>query len=113
MTCEVCPHHLFLTGDIAAERLGLNKSQVRPVLCTEEDRQALWDNLDIIDCFATDHAPHTIEEKTSEHPPPGFPGLETILPLLLTAVNEGKLTIEVCFACLLFSVVYFNLLIPI
>lgn len=94
VTCEVCPHHLFLTGDIASERLGPNKSQVRPVLCTEEDRQALWDNLDTIDCFATDHAPHTIEEKTSEHPPPGFPGLETILPLLLTAVNEGKLTIE-------------------
>ncbi|KAG8277028.1 hypothetical protein J6590_051929 [Homalodisca vitripennis] len=42
---------------------------------------------------ATD-TPHTLEEKTSERPPPGFPGLETMLPLLLTAVNEGKLTIE-------------------
>ncbi|KAL1140533.1 hypothetical protein AAG570_000463 [Ranatra chinensis] len=93
VTCEVCPHHLFLT-DCAKEKLGDNKSQVRPVLCGEEDRQALWDNLDIIDCFATDHAPHTVEEKSSENAPPGFPGLETILPLLLTAVNEGKLTIE-------------------
>jgi carbamoyl-phosphate synthase/aspartate carbamoyltransferase/dihydroorotase len=40
-------------------------------------------------------APHTVEEKTSEKVPPGFPGLETILPLLLTAIHEGKLTIEV------------------
>ncbi|XP_014278471.1 multifunctional protein r [Halyomorpha halys] len=94
VTCEVCPHHLFLTGDIAMRELGPNRSQVRPVLCSEEDRQALWNNLDIIDCFATDHAPHTVEEKSSDNAPPGFPGLETILPLLLTAVNEGKLTIE-------------------
>uniref|UniRef100_A0A0A9XYC9 CAD protein n=4 Tax=Lygus hesperus TaxID=30085 RepID=A0A0A9XYC9_LYGHE len=93
VTCEVCPHHLFLT-EKSAETMGANKAQVRPVLCSEEDRQALWDNLDVIDCFATDHAPHTIEEKTSDKPPPGFPGLETILPLLLTAVNEGKLTLE-------------------
>jgi len=40
-------------------------------------------------------APHTVEEKTSEKAPPGFPGLETILPLLLTAIHEGKLTLEV------------------
>lgn len=93
VTCEVCPHHLFLT-EKAVEVLGESKSQVRPVLCTEEDQQALWENLDVIDCFATDHAPHTLEEKTSEKPPPGFPGLETMLPLLLTAVHEGRLTVE-------------------
>ncbi|CAA9999745.1 unnamed protein product, partial [Nesidiocoris tenuis] len=93
VTCEVCPHHLFLTEQIK-DTLGEGKAQVRPVLCSEEDRQALWDNLDVIDCFATDHAPHTLEEKTSDRPPPGFPGLETVLPLLLTAVNEGKLTLE-------------------
>jgi carbamoyl-phosphate synthase/aspartate carbamoyltransferase/dihydroorotase len=55
---------------------------------------ALWENLDVIDCFATDHAPHTVEEKDSDYPPPGFPGLETILPLLLTAVSVGRLTIN-------------------
>jgi carbamoyl-phosphate synthase / aspartate carbamoyltransferase / dihydroorotase len=38
-------------------------------------------NLDVIDCFATDHAPHTLAEKDSDNPPPGFPGLETMLPL--------------------------------
>ncbi|XP_044257733.1 CAD protein-like, partial [Tribolium madens] len=93
ITCEVCPHHLFLsTEDI--KTLGVCKSQVRPVLMSLEDQQALWDNLHMIDCFATDHAPHTLEEKTSSNPPPGFPGLETILPLLLNAVNEKKLTVD-------------------
>jgi carbamoyl-phosphate synthase/aspartate carbamoyltransferase/dihydroorotase len=48
----------------------------------------------VIDCFATDHAPHTLAEKDSEDPPSGFPGLETILPLLLTAVHQGRLTID-------------------
>ncbi|XP_074041253.1 carbamoyl-phosphate synthetase 2, aspartate transcarbamylase, and dihydroorotase rudimentary isoform X1 [Leptinotarsa decemlineata] len=93
ITCEVCPHHLFLsTKDV--EKLGDKKSQVRPILVSPEDQQALWDNMNVIDCFATDHAPHTIEEKLSEKAPPGFPGLETILPLLLNAVNEGRLTID-------------------
>jgi len=41
-------------------------------------------------------APHTLDEKLSEAAPPGFPGLETVLPLMLNAVNEGRLTIEVC-----------------
>jgi carbamoyl-phosphate synthase/aspartate carbamoyltransferase/dihydroorotase len=50
--------------------------------------------MDVIDCFATDHAPHTLEEKDSDNPPPGFPGLETLLPLLLTAVSEKRLTID-------------------
>lgn len=93
VTCEVCPHHLFLsTEDI--ERLGFGRSEVRPVLCSPEDQQALWDNMEYIDVFATDHAPHTTEEKNSDTPPPGFPGLETILPLLLNAVDQGRLTLE-------------------
>jgi carbamoyl-phosphate synthase/aspartate carbamoyltransferase/dihydroorotase len=55
---------------------------------------ALWENLAVIDCFATDHAPHTQTEKDSPDPPPGFPGLETALPLFLTAVHEGRLTLD-------------------
>jgi len=92
VTCEVCPHHLFLsTNDL----MGLaGKGEVRPRLATLEDQQALWDNMDIIDCFATDHAPHTIEEKLGSASPPGFPGLETMLPLLLTAVSQGRLTLQ-------------------
>jgi carbamoyl-phosphate synthase/aspartate carbamoyltransferase/dihydroorotase len=58
------------------------------------DRDALWDNLDVIDCFATDHAPHTLEEKDSPDPPPGFPGLETAVGLFLRAVAEGRLSQE-------------------
>ncbi|XP_053678893.1 CAD protein [Anopheles nili] len=93
VTCEVCPHHLFLsTADL--DRLGASKAEVRPVLCSPEDQQALWDNLDVVDVFATDHAPHSREEKESSNPPPGFPGLETILPLLLTAVADGRLTLD-------------------
>ncbi|XP_055599660.1 CAD protein [Uranotaenia lowii] len=93
LTCEVCPHHLFLsTADL--DKIGHGKGEVRPVLCSPEDQQALWDNMDVIDVFATDHAPHTKDEKESAKPPPGFPGLETILPLLLNAVNEGKLQLD-------------------
>jgi carbamoyl-phosphate synthase/aspartate carbamoyltransferase/dihydroorotase len=93
VTCEVCPHHLFLSqNDIAS--LGGGRSEVRPKLATQADVSALWANLDVIDCFATDHAPHTLAEKDGENPPPGFPGLETILPLLLTAVSEGRLTLD-------------------
>lgn len=93
VTCEVAPHHLFLT-EVDLSILGEGKGQVRPVLVSPEDQKALWDNLDVIDCFATDHAPHTLEEKLSSKPPPGYPGLETMLPLLLTAVAEKRLTLE-------------------
>jgi dihydroorotase-like cyclic amidohydrolase len=96
VTCEVCPHHLFLSKDdiptISHGHPG--RGEVRPRLATKEDVDALWQNLDVIDCFATDHAPHTLEEKDSENPPPGFPGLETLLPLLLTAVDLRRLTLD-------------------
>jgi carbamoyl-phosphate synthase/aspartate carbamoyltransferase/dihydroorotase len=96
VTCEVCPHHLFLTKDdipvISHGHPG--RGEVRPRLATKEDVDALWQNIDVIDCFATDHAPHTIEEKDSDNPPPGFPGLETLLPLLLTAMDDGRLTMD-------------------
>jgi len=96
VTCEVCPHHLFLSkDDIPAISHGHpGRGEVRPRLATKEDVNGLWANLDVIDCFATDHAPHTLTEKDGENPPPGFPGLETMLPLLLTAVNDGRLTLD-------------------
>jgi dihydroorotase-like cyclic amidohydrolase len=96
VTCEVCPHHLFLTkDDVPAISNGHpGRGEVRPRLVTKEDVDALWQNMNVIDCFATDHAPHTIEEKDSDNPPPGFPGLETFLPLLLTAVDGGRLTMD-------------------
>ena len=92
VTCEVSAHHLFLTeNDVSSiGSFGI----MRPPLATENDRQALWNNLDVVDIIASDHAPHTREEKASEKPPFGVPGLETTLPLLLTAVAEGRLNIK-------------------
>jgi carbamoyl-phosphate synthase/aspartate carbamoyltransferase/dihydroorotase len=96
VTCEVCPHHLFLSkDDIPAISDGHpGRGEVRPRLATKEDVAALWENMGVIDCFATDHAPHTLGEKDGESPPPGFPGLETLLPLLMTAVSDGRLTLD-------------------
>ncbi len=68
--------------------------QVRPSLVSKDDQDSLWENLEYIDCFATDHAPHTREEKSGDNAPPGFPGLETMLPLMLNAVNEGRITLD-------------------
>jgi carbamoyl-phosphate synthase/aspartate carbamoyltransferase/dihydroorotase len=93
VTCEVAPHHLFLSEEDILT-LGAGRSEVRPILATRADQDALWENLDVIDCFATDHAPHTLEEKDSDNPPPGFPGVETALPLLLNAVDQGRLSLE-------------------
>jgi carbamoyl-phosphate synthase/aspartate carbamoyltransferase/dihydroorotase len=94
VTCEATPHHLFLT-DADAARLG-PLGDMRPRLVSADDVAALWEHLAYIDLFATDHAPHTLQEKQSKEsaPPPGVPGVETMLPLLLTAVHEGKLTLE-------------------
>ncbi len=93
VTVEVTPHHLFLTEtDIPA--IGSGRSEVRPRLASLADQQALWDNLEAIDCFASDHAPHTLAEKDGLTPPPGFPGLETALPLYLSAIESGYLTLD-------------------
>jgi dihydroorotase-like cyclic amidohydrolase len=92
VTCEVCPHHLFLT----LEGCGLPPGyiEVRPRLASQRDVDALWAHLPIIDCFATDHAPHTVAEKESATPPPGFPGLETALAQWLTGAHAGRLTMD-------------------
>ena len=93
VTCEVTPHHLFLT-DADAARLG-PFGDMRPRLATQADVDALWTHIDTtIDCIATDHAPHTRDEKLGPVAPPGVPGLETALPLMLTAVQEGRLRLE-------------------
>ncbi len=92
ITCEVTPHHLVLSTD-ELPRLG-PFGDVRPRLAAPDDRLALWEYLADIDCIATDHAPHTVDEKKSSQPPPGLPGLETTLPLLLTAVETGQLSLD-------------------
>ncbi len=92
VTCEVTPHHLVLSRD-DLPRLG-PLGEVRPRLTSADDRAALWQYLAYIDCVATDHAPHTLDEKHGSQVPPGLPGLETSLPLMLTAVDEGRLSLE-------------------
>lgn len=94
ISCEVSCHHLFLT-EVDAKRLG-PFGMMRPPLGSQDDQDALWNGIvdGTIDMIASDHAPHTKEEKTKIPAPNGVPGLETSLPLLLTAVNEGKLSID-------------------
>ncbi|MBI3960195.1 MAG: amidohydrolase family protein [Chloroflexi bacterium] len=92
VTCEVTPHHLFLSSDDLS-RLG-TRGDMRPRLASPDDVTALWENLALVDIFATDHAPHTLAEKAQATPPPGVPGVETLLPLLLTAVHAGRLSLD-------------------
>ncbi len=92
VTCGVTPHHLFLTQE-DGEKLG-PFGLMKPSLKSKEDVGFLWNNLNSIDIIESDHAPHTKEEKNSDNPPFGVPGLETTLPLLLTAVSEGRLSLE-------------------
>lgn len=92
ISCGITPHHLFLT-DKDAERLGAY-GHMKPFLKPSKDQQFIWDHLDAVDIIESDHAPHTKAEKDSSEPPFGVPGLETTLPLMLTAVAEGKLSHE-------------------
>ena len=91
ITAEACPHHLFL--DITDyDRLG-TLAQMNPSLKTAADRAALWRGLKggAIQIIATDHAPHTLEEKAAPYPasPSGVPAVEVLLPLMLNEVSRG------------------------
>ncbi len=89
-TIEVTPHHLFLcTKDLG--RLG-SLAKVNPPLQPDESRRGMWDVLKKIDCIASDHAPHTLEDK--EAGAFGFPGLETTLGLMLDAHKMGMVELE-------------------
>jgi dihydroorotase-like cyclic amidohydrolase len=92
VTCEVAPHHLYLTEEDLPRLQGFGV--MKPPLKRREDVDALWANLDVIDMIATDHAPHTLAEKQGEHPAYGVPGLESSLPLMLTAVHDGGLSMD-------------------
>ncbi len=96
MTCEVTPHHLFLsTKDW--ERLG-SFGKMNPPLRGHHDVKALMNALNdgTIDMVASDHAPHTEAEKEADikKAPSGVPGVETLLPLMLTAVKRNLLPLE-------------------
>lgn len=93
ITAEVTPHHLFLDADMHMRQFG----KVNPPLRTKVDRIALWQALSDgrIDMIASDHAPHTIEEKEQDFAsaPSGMPGVETMYPLMLMAVKDYKIRI--------------------
>ncbi|MEO0714647.1 MAG: amidohydrolase family protein, partial [Pseudomonadota bacterium] len=94
---EVLPNHLTLAAPECYERLGAYAQQNPPVR-EARHRAGLWRalNAGIVDVLATDHAPHTIEEKSKPYPasPSGMPGVQTLVPVMLTHVNDGKLTLR-------------------
>ena len=102
ITCEVSPHHLFLTEQFFLREK--NYGKMNPPLRYQHDQEALWQGIQegLIDIIATDHAPHLRQEKDKPFfdAPCGVPGVQTMLPLLLHAVNQGRITlprmIELC-----------------
>ncbi len=101
ISTEVCPQHLLLTAPECYEYLG-TKAQMNPPIRSYRHKTALWQALKegIIDCIATDHAPHTLAEKEQPYgiSPSGMPGVETSLALMLDRVNRDF--------CSLLEVVY-------
>ncbi|MDC0874249.1 dihydroorotase [Flavobacteriaceae bacterium] len=96
ITAEVCVHHLwFSSEDYKTKGTHIKWN---PAVKTKEDRAALWEglNTDLLDVLATDHAPHTKEEKANKYgqAPSGGPLVQHALPALLSAHHQGKITVE-------------------
>jgi dihydroorotase len=91
ITSEVTPHHLFLDSEYL--RMFGSFAKTNPPLRRVADKISL-DDLNLVDLIGTDHAPHTIEEKSHNiwDAPPGIPGLETTLSLLLTKINKNMMS---------------------
>lgn len=96
-TCEVTPQHLTLAGEDAYPRIG-TYAQMNPPIRSGAHRDGLWHWLrqGVPDVLGSDHAPHTLEEKARPYPdsPSGMPGVQTLLPLMLNHVAEGRLTLQ-------------------
>ena len=94
-TVEATPHHLTLSSD-DYEKLG-TKLQMNPPVREARHREALWAgvNSGLIDVLGSDHAPHTLEEKAKPYPtsPSGMTGVQTLVPIMLNHVNEGRLSL--------------------
>ena len=95
-SCEATPHHLTLSAEDYA-RLG-TKLQMNPPVRGSEHREGLWRGLaqGVIDVLGSDHAPHTLEEKAKPYPqsPSGMTGVQTLAPIMLDHVAEGRLTLQ-------------------
>ncbi|WP_109808451.1 dihydroorotase [Sphingosinithalassobacter portus] len=96
-TCEVTPQHLTLAGETAYPELG-SHAQMNPPIRSAAHRDGLWHwlNQGVPDVLGSDHAPHTREEKAQPYPksPSGMPGVQTLLPLMLNHVAEGRVTLQ-------------------
>ena len=96
-TCEVTPQHLTLAGEDAYPRIG-TLAQMNPPIRSGAHRDGLWHwlNQGVPDVIGSDHAPHTLEEKSKPYPasPSGMPGVQTLLPLLLDHAANGRLTLQ-------------------
>ncbi|WP_144098151.1 dihydroorotase [Croceicoccus sediminis] len=96
-TCEVTPQHLTLNAEDAYPRLG-SHAQMNPPIRSKAHVDGLWHWLQqgVPDVIGSDHAPHTLEEKAKPYPnsPSGMPGVQTLLPLMLNHVLEGRMTLE-------------------
>jgi len=94
---EVTPQHLTLAGPEAYERLK-GYAQMNPPIRGAEHREGLWRGVanGVADVIGSDHAPHTTEEKARPYPasPSGMPGVQTLLPVMLNHVAEGRLSLE-------------------
>ena len=94
---EVTPQHLTLTGPEAYERLK-GFAQMNPPIREAHHQAALWRGIEmgLADVLGSDHAPHTREEKARPYPasPSGMPGVQTLVPVMLTHVAHGRLTLE-------------------
>ncbi|MCI4665128.1 MAG: dihydroorotase [Neomegalonema sp.] len=97
VSCEATPHHLTLDGDEAYARLG-TKVQMNPPVRGAAHRDAIFEAVrqGVIDVLGSDHAPHLLEEKARPYPesPSGMPGVQTLVPVMLTHVAEGRLSLE-------------------
>jgi dihydroorotase len=96
-TCEATPQHLFFCSPDCYDRLG-SFVQMNPPIRDEGHREGIWKGIKekIIDVVGSDHAPHTIDEKKKDYPdtPSGMTGVQTILPIMLNFVNQGKISIH-------------------
>ncbi|VXB18480.1 dihydroorotase [Brevundimonas sp. G8] len=97
-TVEITPQHLTLVAPEAYERLG-SYAQMNPPIRSQEHVDALWlwgMQQGVADVLGSDHAPHTKEEKAKPYPasPSGMPGVQTLVPLMLTHVANGRLSLE-------------------
>ncbi len=97
ISVEVCPQHFLLAAPEVYEKLG-TYGQMNPPLREARHGKALWQALKdgVVDCTATDHAPHTREEKDKGYPlaPAGMPGVETLFPMMLNRVSQGLCTLS-------------------